>query len=424
MKRSVVHTTFLSFLVAQASTFTTQNYTPKNCARTLPPLKLPKMSATGNTDAPTALRKAKTLISNAIATGAPAYNAGNIEECARVYKSTALEILSSNLLPGQRQIHLESGLRTVIETVYDDANDEAWALRRQFDAIVDYRPPLTSPVGPTAPSVGSRSRSEGTALSINNAKVSIAKAISVGAPAYNAGNIEECARVYRAMALEITSLLPSSLATDLATTIGTSFHGDHAREAWAFRRQFDTIVAYEPPFTPSSNNDNYTLEKFTDEMVPSLPKVVNDNVMGGVSSGGWHVTSKTFVGSTSLQNNGGFASLRWRLPYFQNWSYAKGLYLKVAHSCPEKHTFRLVVKDTTCERVRGANFKIVFSNPSSCGDEIFVPFEAFDRMERMGQMMNGPSFNRFEVTEIGLMAIKPTVVGEFELRVEEWGLYY
>ena len=104
------------------------------------------------------------------------------------------------------------------------------------------------------------------------------------------------------------------------------------------------------------------------------------------------------------------ASLRWRLNTIQNWSYtyeyAKGIYLKV-------HTFRIIFKDTTtCEQIRGANFKKVFSNPNQVDEPIMIPFQVFDQM---GRQLHGSLFNRGTVTELGLMSIKPSVVGELEL---------
>ena len=121
------------------------------------------------------------------------------------------------------------------------------------------------------------------------------------------------------------------------------------------------------------------------------------------------------------------------MPTVRNWSYAQGIYLRVVHSQPNQHTFRLLVKDTLCESVRGANYKAVFGNPSSSSsssssatDEsakvIFVPFTAFDQMEQMGRQLQAPPFNRGAVTELGIMAIKPSVVGDFELTIQEWGL--
>ena len=260
---------------------------------------------------------------------------------------------------------------------------------------------------------------------MDSVKSQIGKAISIGAPAYNAGDIDECARVYKETALSISELLPQGLKKGLDECIQTEFSNSND-EAWAFRKQFDGIMDYEIPFTPNeSEASKYTLEPFTDRMIPSMPIVVNDNVMGGISQGGWNAESKTFTGNTSLANNGGFSSIRWRMNNIQNWSYAKGIYLKVKHSNPDEHTFRLILKDTTCEQVRLSNFKNVFCNPEDNEDNtILLPFESFNQMEQMGRSFaNSPPFNRGAVTELGLMAIKPTVVGSFELKILEWGLF-
>jgi len=255
------------------------------------------------------------------------------------------------------------------------------------------------------------------------AKSLISNAISIGAPAYNSGDIPECARVYKETAIQIAAMLPQNLQTGLQATIQDTFQ-DPNEEAWAFRKQFDSIIGYQMPFVPTSEaNANVTREPFTDNMIPSQPSVVNDNVMGGISQGQWLSASKTFRGKTSLANNGGFSSLRWRFDRIQNWTYAKGIYLKVKHSDPGTHSFQVILKDTTCEQIRLSNYKNVFANPDQTDDPIYIPFDSFDRMEQMGRPMSGPVFNRAEVTELGLMAIKPTVVGEFELQIEEWGLY-
>lgn len=263
---------------------------------------------------------------------------------------------------------------------------------------------------------------------MKKAKRLISSAISVGAPAYNSGNIKECARVYMETALEIsTSLeLPQTLKNGLEAAINTEY-SDSKEEAWGFRRQFDSILEYQVPFMPSSKKNEYTLEKFVwgDSIEPLT---VHDNVMGGISQGYWDKSKKKFSGNVLTDYNGGFASLRWRMNPIQNWSYAKGIYLKVKHSKPESHSFRITLKDMTCEQVRGANYKNIFSNPNSennNSDElIFIPFEAFNQIERMGQPLSGGlTFNRGAVTEVGIMAIKGGVVGEFELEILEWGLY-
>ena len=295
------------------------------------------------------------------------------------------------------------------------------------------------------PAMSANEPSPDTAPNLEQVKQQISRAISVGAPAYNAGDIKGCADTYAATAQTILSgILPDQLRINLDKCLkemndDAGNMNDDAR-AWALRRQFDAILEYSPPFLPVSLEDacsaSVVLEPFTSQQLPSQPIEVMDNVMGGVSSGSWASSSSTssvgkFRGTTSLANNGGFASLRWRFQTLQNWSYAKGIYLKVKHSNPDEHTFRLILKDGTCERIRLTNFKAVFANPSSSTESasdsssaILIPFTELGDMEQMGNAMVGaPPFNSSAVTEIGIMAIKPTVIGEFEIKILDWGLY-
>eukprot|EP00584_Thalassiosira_punctigera_P002145 CAMPEP_0172531540 /NCGR_PEP_ID=MMETSP1067-20121228/4907_1 /TAXON_ID=265564 ORGANISM="Thalassiosira punctigera, Strain Tpunct2005C2" /NCGR_SAMPLE_ID=MMETSP1067 /ASSEMBLY_ACC=CAM_ASM_000444 /LENGTH=277 /DNA_ID=CAMNT_0013315931 /DNA_START=179 /DNA_END=1012 /DNA_ORIENTATION=+ len=268
---------------------------------------------------------------------------------------------------------------------------------------------------------------------LNRAKERISQAISVGAPAYNAGEIELCAKVYREAAREIAPLVPPALRTKLLREMEegeNGARGDSANfdaKAWALRRAFDSIIDYRPPFVPRdvTEEENVAFEPFTKTQLGGEPAGVMDGVMGGISSGGWMSKSNTFFGETSLANNGGFASLRWRFPNAQNWSHARGIYVKgLKHSRAEEHTFRIILKDASCERVRLANYKATFANPERTDRPLLIPFSAFDQMEQMGRAMVGsPALNPMHVTEIGLMAIKPTVVGEFQLEFLEWGLY-
>ncbi|KAL7546029.1 hypothetical protein ACHAWF_009374 [Thalassiosira exigua] len=266
-----------------------------------------------------------------------------------------------------------------------------------------------------------------TVEGLAEAKARISRAISIGAPAYNAGDIEKCASVYRDTAKEIAPMLPATFQTKLlreAEEDGTN--ANHDAKAWALRRIFDSIVEYQLPFAPGDvASQDVSFEPFAISQLGGEPAAVMDSVMGGISRGGWIAKTNTFYGETSLANNGGFASLRWRFPNVQNWSYAKGIYLKgLRHSNAEEHTFRMILKDATCERVRLANFKAVFANPRRDERPVLVPFTAFDQMEQMGRALVGsPAFDPNQVTEIGLMAIKPTVVGEFQLEFSEWGLY-
>ena len=266
------------------------------------------------------------------------------------------------------------------------------------------------------------------------AKQQIKEAIATGAPAYNSGDVQKCASVYMDTAARIIPIVPTTFKSKLQTEVEDSKavvnENNPDAKAWALRRIFDSILEFIPPIIPSKQPLNVSYEPFTSTQIGSVPMMVMDNVMGGVSTGSWNAESNTFQGVTSTLNNGGFASIRWRFNTPQNWVYAKGIYIKgLKHSNPLEHTFSILLKDDMCERVRLANYKAVFANPiqndNNADDEtLYIPFSVFNQMEQMGRALVGsPAFNPLAVTEIGIMAIKPTVVGEFHLEFSEWGLY-
>lgn len=243
--------------------------------------------------------------------------------------------------------------------------------------------------------------------------------------------------------MQILELVPSSLRARLLETVRkedckkiTFDNAYYDEKAWALRRVFDAISEYELPFLPRSaiDQEGIALEPFARFQLGGRgPVEVLDGVMGGISTGSWSPERNEFHGRISLANNGGFASLRWRFPdgAARDWSHASGIYFRgLVHSRPEEHTFRVILKDQACDRVRLANFKATFANPrrneedKSSSSLLLIPFTAFDRMEQMGRLVSGsPALDQHAVTEIGLMAIKPTVVGEFRLEFIDWGLY-
>ncbi|KAL3800439.1 hypothetical protein HJC23_011676 [Cyclotella cryptica] len=270
-----------------------------------------------------------------------------------------------------------------------------------------------------------------TTSDLNQVKQRIIKAISIGATAYNSGDVQKCATIYTETAREISPLLPRVFQSKLQDEVGDdncdrTMDTNYDAKAWALRRIFDSILDHQLPVVPQNyiGDKNISFEPFTPAQLGQPIKVM-DNVMGGISNGTWDPDSNSFSGVTSLANNGGFASIRWRFASTQNWSYAKGIYIKgLTHSTPEEHTFSILLKDDMCERIRFANFKVVFANPEKVDQPLLIPFSVFNQMEQMGSALVGsPAFNPVAVTEIGLMAIKPTVVGDFWLGFSEWGLY-
>jgi monofunctional biosynthetic peptidoglycan transglycosylase len=149
----------------------------------------------------------------------------------------------------------------------------------------------------------------------------LAGAIQRGAPLFNAGEQEGCASIYQT-AIDaamlgscwgLTSIERVTLATGAADAIAIA---DPASRAWAYRELMDSLLmprqALLASVEASVEVSSKLLFGFNSE-VEKLPwRIVLDGVMGGLSTGNIEVDgdAMVFTGSTSLQNNGGFSSIR------------------------------------------------------------------------------------------------------------------
>jgi len=141
-------------------------------------------------------------------------------------------------------------------------------------------------------------------------------------------------------------------------------------------------------------------------------QVVNDDVMGGVSASGFHLTNGValFRGKVSLDNNGGFASVR---------------------SLPARHD--LAGCDTFVVRVRGdgrgykftartdrsfdsAIFQCVFATKAGQWEEHRLPFKQFVATFRGRVLSSEPPLDAAKVTSVGFL-ISDKQEGPFQLEV-------
>ena len=141
-------------------------------------------------------------------------------------------------------------------------------------------------------------------------------------------------------------------------------------------------------------------------------QVVNDDVMGGVSASGFHLTNGValFQGKVSLDNNGGFASVR---------------------SLPARHD--LVGCDTFVVRVRGdgrrykftartdrsfdsAIYQCVFTTKKGEWEEHRLPFKQFVATFRGRVLSSEPPLDAAKVTSVGFL-ISDKQEGPFQLEV-------
>ncbi len=194
-------------------------------------------------------------IEDAIHIGAPLYNEGNIEACYRIYSATALDVEKKVAgCQGPKQALLEGVKRADGLASWDD---KAWAMRDAFDGVLDViarrvavAPPSTNAALPAPPprNVPSHPVSllEGCSVdSIKHIGGGIGDAIEVGAPLYNAGNLEACYRIYEGAINEITRKVPGCNAPKKALAAGlreAANRSSWADKAWALRDAFDGIL--------------------------------------------------------------------------------------------------------------------------------------------------------------------------------------
>ncbi|WP_231494736.1 CIA30 family protein [Polaribacter sp. Hel_I_88] len=94
------------------------------------------------------------------------------------------------------------------------------------------------------------------------------------------------------------------------------------------------------------NNSTYTIFEFSKQSNIASWRVVDDGVMGGLSSGNFEINEKgngLYTGEISLDNNGGFSSLRYRFDKINVEKFSKVI-LKIKGD-GKKYQFR--VKDNS-----------------------------------------------------------------------------
>ena len=141
--------------------------------------------------------------------------------------------------------------------------------------------------------------------------------------------------------------------------------------------------------------------------------VVNDTVMGGRSEARlkW-VTARGLVwsGNLSLENNGGFVSIRTRDAWF-DWSQYDGVEVELEGSGRDVQV-TLQRKDL---RMRGGGYWAMLPTSEAGRTRAFIPFSAFD-LKRFGRSVNGPALREGlgAIGEVGLL-IADKKPGAFEV---------
>jgi hypothetical protein len=179
---------------------------------------------------PDPLAAAQQFIGTAISIGAPAYNTGDRQGCFDVYACTARMILATVPdLGAEPAAKLREGLEQCAKL--DDPDAQAWAMRHAFDAVAE--------MGAGAEAVA---RGEVRAL--------LARAISIGAPAFNLGDHRGCYEVYACTArlLANSAAVPDAEKQALREALSrASAVLSVTRQAWIMREAFDVILGSSDP---------------------------------------------------------------------------------------------------------------------------------------------------------------------------------
>ncbi len=182
------------------------------------------------------LAAAHRFIGTAISIGAPAYNTGDQQGCFDVYACTARMILAT--LPGLAPEPIAK-LREALDQCdeLDEPDKQAWAMRHAFDAVAEMGPGMAG-------------------VALNELRSLLARAISIGAPAFNMGDHRGCYEVYACTArlLANSAAVPDAQKQLIRDALSrASVVPSVTRQAWILREVFDAILGSPDPATESGD---------------------------------------------------------------------------------------------------------------------------------------------------------------------------
>ncbi len=142
----------------------------------------------------------------------------------------------------------------------------------------------------------------------------IEESIRLGVPLYNDGQPEACAAVYRTALRSLQLFAHAAVdAPRIERVLRTAAGQEVDRSAWTLRYALDDIYETLREANPQMKG-NFVLDFPAGQ--GGAWYAVNDNVMGGISQGGFaqgEGGTGLFSGQLSMRNNGGFSSVRTRV---------------------------------------------------------------------------------------------------------------
>ncbi|WP_404376788.1 CIA30 family protein [Vreelandella aquamarina] len=141
---------------------------------------------------------------------------------------------------------------------------------------------------------------------------------------------------------------------------------------------------------------------------------VDDGVMGGVSRSGFRVEKGLgcFCGEVSLENGGGFASVR-REPdgFEQTLAHGQGIALRVRG---DGRTYQLRLKNSALDEASA--YRVVFTPKAHQWETLHVTWAQFEAVRRGTLLSSAPPLDPRTVHQLGFL-IADRTAGPFRLEV-------
>ncbi|CAE8635274.1 unnamed protein product [Polarella glacialis] len=329
---------------------------------------------------------ARVLIMRAIEAGAPAYNAGRVDQCARIYEEVAAGLLRSQRAELRPSVvrSLEDALGIASQKQGSlsraEADQLAWSFRRAFDEQ------LLEGGGDKPPPVATvrKAAAGGVAAHID-------RAIEEGVPVYNRGDTAGCERIYRDVAGRLLDGTAGDLSPESRRVLELALQRcpqlpDANARAWELRRALDALRAEGGAAAApmegqlgrqrDSRSSPLIRDFVSKQGLDITGNVMNDTVMGGRSDSEVLMTSEgaMFQGNVTRRGGGGFASVRFeprdRAAFVELLRSAAGIAVTV------KRLQGPAAWKLSLQSRRGSQWQQDFEAPSSSSSAIRIPLSS------------------------------------------------
>ncbi|MFK8182420.1 MAG: CIA30 family protein [Phormidesmis sp.] len=181
---------------------------------------------------------------------------------------------------------------------------------------------------------------------------------------------------------------------------------------------FSQTSAQEINVNPSDAIPERTITHFSQESEEaSRWRNVDDNVMGGISQGELSITTQGtgwFKGTLSLENNGGFSSVR-RDTSDYDFSNISSVITRVKGD-GRRYQLRIQTRDAD-----SVTYRAIFETTADEWQTVSVDVEAFEPVFRGRVIESAPSLNAEGIYQIGFL-IADKKSGDFSLEVDWIGV--